>query len=166
MTWTGEPCGEESPTCTGEQKVSEKANQRYWEALSQVDDSTRLEELIQPLEQPRLWRESEYVRCIRLRPRITGCWNPSIGASSPIHGVRNRDLQQWLYDTPVKIKVVAHRRSAAVSRKLRLLRAHGLIQKIPHTHRYQVTKSGRLIILAVLTIQRTSLAQLNLPVPA
>jgi hypothetical protein len=56
MTWTGEPCGEESPTCTGEQKVSEKANQRYWEALSQVDDSTRLEELIQPLEQPRLWR--------------------------------------------------------------------------------------------------------------
>ena len=53
-----------------------------------------------------------------------------------------------------------------MSRKLRLLRSHGLIQKVPHSHRYHVTKSGRLLILAVLTIQRTSLAQLNLQVAA
>jgi hypothetical protein len=34
----------------------------------------------------------------------------------------------------------------AISRKLRLLRAHGLIHKLPHTHRYQVTENGRLIL--------------------
>jgi len=36
-------------------EVSDKANRRYLNALSQVDDSTRLEELIRPLEQPRQW---------------------------------------------------------------------------------------------------------------
>ena len=50
------------------------------------------------------------------------------------------------------------RRSAAVSRKLRLLVAHGLLQKVQKTHRYQVTAAGSLAISAVLTIQQTSMA--------
>ena len=53
-----------------------------------------------------------------------------------------------------------------MSRKLRLLRAHKLIYKLPGTHRYHLTKSGRLIIIAVLTAQRASLAQLNINVAA
>jgi predicted transcriptional regulator len=53
------------------------------------------------------------------------------------------------------------RRSAAVSRKLRILRAHGLIQKVPKTHRYHVTSHGRLAITAILTMDRTSIALLN-----
>jgi len=51
------------------------------------------------------------------------------------------------------------RRSAAVSRKLRLLRAHGLIQKVPKTHRYQVTETGRLAIAAILTMQQASMGR-------
>ena len=59
------------------------------------------------------------------------------------------------------------RRSAAVSRKLRMLRAHGIVQKIPRTHRYQITDAGRAILLAVLTTARTSIHQLNqLPIAA
>jgi hypothetical protein len=42
-----------------------------------------------------------------------------------------------------------------------MLRAHGLIQKVPKTHRYQVTAAGRLAITAILTIQQTSMANLN-----
>ena len=42
-----------------------------------------------------------------------------------------------------------------------MLKAHGLIQKVRCTHRYQVTDSGRIILLAVLTVARTSLHQLN-----
>jgi len=48
-----------------------------------------------------------------------------------------------------------------VSRKLRLLRAHGLIQKVPKTHRYQVTETGRLAIAAILTMQQAGMAVLN-----
>jgi hypothetical protein len=48
-----------------------------------------------------------------------------------------------------------------VSRKLRILRAHGLIQKVPKTHRYHVSSHGRLAITAILTMDRTSIALLN-----
>jgi hypothetical protein len=42
-----------------------------------------------------------------------------------------------------------------------LLRAHHLIQKVPHTHRYVLTFGGREIISAVLASQQITLEQLN-----
>jgi hypothetical protein len=47
-----------------------------------------------------------------------------------INGFRNRDLQLILYTTSARSVEESRRRSAAISRKLRLLRHHGLIQKI------------------------------------
>ncbi len=52
------------------------------------------------------------------------------------------------------------RRAGRVTRQLRLLRAHGLLQKVPHTHRYQLTAAGREIITALLTARHTPIAQL------
>jgi hypothetical protein len=79
-----------------------------------------------------------------------------------INGVRNRDLQRLLWPTqPTTDPKEKRRRSAAVSRKLRLLVAHGLIHKVQKTHRYQVTTAGRLAIQAILTIQQTSMAVLS-----
>jgi hypothetical protein len=63
-------------------------------------------------------------------------------------------------DAPLSLQQ-RRRRSAAVSRKLRLLRAHGLIQKVPKTHRYQVTSHGQLAITAILTMDRISINTLN-----
>ncbi len=37
---------------------------------------------------------------------------------------------------------------AKVTRLIRLLRAHGLVQKVPHTHRYIATPRGREAITA------------------
>jgi hypothetical protein len=65
-----------------------------------------------------------------------------------LNGFRNRDLQALLYPTPAESPAERRRRSSAISRKLRLLRAHGLIQKVSHTHRYRVTASGRAILAA------------------
>ena len=78
-----------------------------------------------------------------------------------INGFRNRDLQAILYDTEAASPAEKRRRSAAISRKLRLLRAHGLAQKVPRTHRYHLTEAGRAILNAVLTYARTSVHQLN-----
>jgi DNA-binding HxlR family transcriptional regulator len=52
-------------------------------------------------------------------------------------------------------------RSAWISRKLRLLRAHGLIYKITHTHRYQLTTAGRSATTAILTALRSTIRQLT-----
>jgi hypothetical protein len=47
-----------------------------------------------------------------------------------------------------------------VTRKFRLLRAHGLIEKIPKTHRYMVTDHGRKAITALLAARSVSTEQL------
>jgi hypothetical protein len=143
-------------------EVSQKANERYLNALSTVDDSTRLSELIRQLERPcRLGKQ----RLRALHPfsaedhallQVINC------GEFALNGLRNRDLQALLFKQDASVSPAEkRRRSAQVSRQLRLLRAHGLIQKVPRTHRYQVTTTGRLIITAILTADRTSLSQLN-----
>jgi len=72
-----------------------------------------------------------------------------------INGLRNRDIRTLLYPNAstgkTKIdKAKTRRQSAAVGRKLAMLRVHGLIRKVPRTHRYQVTEKGRLTITALL----------------
>jgi hypothetical protein len=79
-------------------------------------------------------------------------------------GIRNRDLQELLYATPAKTKLERRRRSPAISRKLRLQRAHGLIHKLPHTHRYMVGDNGRLILNAILSAHRATIRQFMAPV--
>jgi hypothetical protein len=40
------------------------------------------------------------------------------------------------------------------------LRAHGLIHKVPKTHRYQLSPHGREVINALLTARQASIAKL------
>ena len=74
--------------------------------------------------------------------------------------LRNRDLQPLLYPTAARSKREQRSRSAAVGRTLRLLRAHGLIGKLSHTHRYQVTEEGRQILNAILLAHRVTVQQI------
>ncbi len=145
--------------------VSQKANERYWDALSTVDDSTRFSEFTRALEQPCEYQRRR-VRALHLfRADDHELLQAVNRGEFTINGFRNRDLQLLLYGPvdahcPLSAKL-KRRRSAAVSRKLRILRAHGLIHKVPQTHRYHVTSHGRLAITAILTMDRTSIALLN-----
>jgi chaperonin GroEL len=47
------------------------------------------------------------------------------------------------------------------SRKLRLLRAHGLIYKLTGTHRYHFTKASRIATIAIVIALRSSVRQLT-----
>ena len=143
-------------------QVSQRANERYLDAFSTLDDTTRMAELIRPLQQPREYRNRR-VRALRPFADDYTLLEAVNHGEFMLYGLRNRDLQRLLY-TGLAAGAVAleakekRRRSAAVSRKLRLLVAHGLLQKVQKTHRYQVTAAGRLAISAVLTIQQTSMA--------
>src|SRR5437867_189818 len=74
---------------------------------------------------------------------------------------RNRDLQSLLYDQSPDTPEDQRRRSARMSRLLRMLRAHHLIQKVPRTHRYVLSPRGRDVISAILAAHRITLEQLN-----
>jgi predicted transcriptional regulator len=59
-------------------------------------------------------------------------------------------------------RIIERKRLAGkVTRQIRLLRAHGLIKKIPKTHRYQLTQSGNQIINAILNAQNANVKKLS-----
>ena len=78
-----------------------------------------------------------------------------------LNGFRNRDLQRLLYRGKPADGAEGKRRCAAISRKLRMLRAHGLIKKVAHTHRYLLTDEGRVTIAAISAAQHATVAQLS-----
>jgi hypothetical protein len=77
-----------------------------------------------------------------------------------VNGVRNRDVVAGLYPQATTDPAERKRRSARVTRLLRLLRAHGLIHKVPRTHLYRVSESGRVAITAVLAARNAATEQL------
>jgi hypothetical protein len=142
-------------------RVSQRCNERYLEALASVEGSERLEELTQRLEQPRRWK-GQRVRALHpfSTPDSTLLEVISRGEWT-LQGFRNRDLQGLLFSQPAPSAEEKRWRSAWVSRKLRLLRAHHLIQKVPHENRYRITDFGRRAITAVLTARQATVSDLN-----
>ena len=141
--------------------VSQKANERYLDALASVDDSATVAELVQDLTRAVNWN-GQRVRALRPLDAADSALLEAIGRGEfVINGLRNRDLQRLLFQNQPDSPQEAKRRSAQVSRKLRMLRAHGLLQKVPRTHRYQVTPHGRQAITAILTARQASVAELS-----
>lgn len=142
-------------------EVSQAANERYLSALATIDESATVEELAHRLEQPVQWG-GRRVRGLRLFHGPDAALLAWISRGEfAINGLRNRDLQTHLFPTPAADEREARRRSARGSRLLRILRAHGLLRKVPHTHRYLVTDHGRKALTAIAAARSATVAQLS-----
>jgi hypothetical protein len=78
-----------------------------------------------------------------------------------ISGLRNRDLRAELYPGEPADDAERRRRSAQASRKLSLLRAHGIVEKISKSHRYRVTDTGRQALTALLAAANATANELT-----
>lgn len=75
-------------------------------------------------------------------------------------GLRNRDVRELLYPK-VPDGLTPRQLAGRVSRRLSLLRAHGLIARLGKSRRYKVTQAGRTIITAFLAAAQADTAQLT-----
>jgi hypothetical protein len=140
-------------------EVSRRANERYLDALAGVEDRSRLEDLVAGLEQPAVWKKGR-VRGLRLFGEDASLLAAVGHGEFALNGFRNRDLRSILAGDGAQDPNQSRKRSAAIGRKLRMLRAHRLIRKIPKTHRYQLTERGRKLINALQIAKATPLSQL------
>lgn len=141
-------------------ELSHKAAGRYLDALASLDDSTRLHELTECLEQPTRWKQKR-ARGLRVFGDDAVLLQTISRGEFNLNGFRNRDLRLQLYGSNSESPDQIRRYSAAISRRLRLLRAHKLIKKLPHTHRYMLTEFGRLAITAILAARQATVSQLT-----
>lgn len=134
-------------------QVSQAANERYLDALAGVAETKTVKELTEPLCQ-RVAQPGNSGRKVRAMNPLAASDAALLQAISDpkwmVNGLRNRDLVAVLYPQATTDATEKRRRSARVTRLLRLLRGHGLLQKIARTHRYQVSAHARTTILALL----------------
>ena len=141
-------------------EVSQQVNDRYLDALASVDDSRRLQEILGPIEKRKRWK-GRPVRGLHPFSGEDGTVLEIIGRGEfMIRGVSNKDLRDSLFPTPPTSAKEAKRRSALISRKLRLLRAHGILHKVSGRHLYLVSDAGRIILTAFLIARQASVNQL------
>src|SRR6201990_908629 len=149
-------------------QLSRAANQRYLEALASITGSNSLLQEAAAVCRPSTHHGKRYRALNALAQNDHLLLLACSRGEFALRGFRNAELRALLYPNKLKpTKAELRRRSAAVTRRLTLLRAHGLIQKLPHTHRYQISAKGRRIITALLAAcyadveQLTKLAALN-----
>jgi hypothetical protein len=134
-------------------EVSRGGCERYFEALAGLAATATLEELVTPWCRPVTEPGSGGRKLRALNPFAPADLALLTAISDPkwlLNGLRNRDLAEALFGEAPDDPRECQRRSARVSRLLRLLRAHGVIQKVPKTYRYQVCAKARDRILALL----------------
>jgi hypothetical protein len=130
-------------------QVSQASNGRYLQALAAVCTPTPLKTLTDKLSERVKWK-GQVARGLNLLGTADGALLAAVGRGEfAINGFRNRDLQGLLFEQEARDPKEQRRRSGQVTRKLRLLRAHGLLRKVPRTHRYIVSDKGRQVIAAL-----------------
>jgi hypothetical protein len=82
-------------------------------------------------------------------------------AGFKVYRRREADPDGPLAWRPLRRGIADLHRRAQVTRLLRLLRAHGLIKKLPSTHRYVLTTNGREIVAAIVQTHNVTLEQLR-----
>lgn len=139
--------------------VSERAVARYFDTLAWVDDQTTVQDLLARLGQPREWK-GRRVRALDPLGKDRALLAAVCRGEFTLNGFRNRDLQGIFFGAPADEEQEKRRRSAWVSRKLRLLRAHGVIRKVTGTYRYQVTERGQRAVNAIFAALRATVNDL------
>jgi hypothetical protein len=142
-------------------EVSRRAAERYLDALASVEQDTTLEQVLHRLGQPKYWHGRRVRALYPFAPDDRQLLQLISRGEFSLNGFRNRDVQHLCFGQPAMTPREVRRRSAWASRKLRLLRAHGLVYKITGTHRYRLTIVGRTAVTAILTALRSSVRQLT-----
>lgn len=123
-------------------QISQKANERYYECLSACNSEMTLKECVEDvckrvtlkdksIRALNPWRSEDYSLIEFL---ACGEWN--------INGFKNKDLQSGLPELK-KCSLTKKQKSSKATRLIRMLRAHGLIRKVPKSNRYTITPKGR-----------------------
>jgi hypothetical protein len=141
-------------------EISQAANMRYLTALAAVDSQTPIGRLADAMALPVQYDG----RRVRGLSPLTGedarLAKILLHGEFTINGFRNRDVRELLF--PGTANPTEQRRlSGKVTRLLRLFRAHGLIQKIKGTHRYQLTSEGRRSLPAFSAARNASAEELS-----
>jgi hypothetical protein len=141
-------------------QISQAANQRYFTALSTVHDHTPLRDTLARWSRRVRWQGHAY-RALNPLALPDARWLSTLNdARWTTAGLTNADLRSALYG-PLRNVALERKRAGQTTRLIRLLRAHGILRKVPKAHRYHLTPQGRRALTAILAASQADTDQLT-----
>lgn len=137
------------------------ANHRYLQALACVPGPTQPAHRTLDRVSDRVQSRNRWYRALRpIAPDDAPILAAIASGSFVLSGFSNRQLRQKLQMPEPDDASERRRQASSLSRRLALLRAHGLIAAIPKTRRWRVTERGRNVIIVSQRVRETDVAAL------
>ena len=137
------------------------ANARYLDALAVVGDAEPSAQVLDPVSVPVRQGPTRFRPLRPVSPEDGAVFRAVLHGPNLVHGFRNADVRQLLFPDAPDTPEVRNRLSARITRLLRLLRAHHLIQKVPRTALYRITPRGHTVMATALTFRQTPISVLK-----
>jgi len=134
-------------------EISQSANGRYLDALAAVDDWRQARRLLDRATRPARLNGRRRRALQPLSREDQALFVAVLRGDHRLRGLSNRDVATRLFGAPPRDTGERRRRCARVTRLLQLLRAHGLLAKIPRSRRYKVTAKGDQFMSAAVYVR-------------
>jgi hypothetical protein len=133
-------------------ELSNQCNERYADALASAQVEEKLKEVVTPAcnrmrkngksyRGLNPWQEQDY-QLLRFLAQ----------GENVLNGFRNKDLRRWLYPQSDDADQPLHRKYAGrTTRRIKLLRVHGLVRKVAKENRYMLTAKGQKFTCALMS---------------
>ena len=143
-------------------EVSQKCNERYADALAAAQVEEKLKEVVAPACNPiqksgkkyrglNPWQEEDYQLLTFLAK-----------GEQAIRGFRNKELREWLYPEAKRLPPEPQRKYAGrTTRRIKLLRVHGLVKKVANENRYLLTAKGQTFVQSLKTASNVDIKTLT-----
>jgi len=143
-------------------EVSDKCNNRYSNALASAQVEEKLKEVVSPAcnrikkngktyRGLNPWQEQDYKLLTFLAK-----------GENAVSGFRNKYLRKWLYPESDKLEKKEQKKySGGTTRRIKLLRVHGLIKKVAKENRYMLTAKGQKFACALMTASVVDIKRLT-----
>lgn len=134
-------------------EVSARANSQYLAAMTVVENDQASRLVLEEVTRPTRYRGRTRRGLQPLSAADQELFLAALRGDHRLRGFRNRDLTARLYPGAPRDRNERRRRAARVTRLIQLLRAHGLIAKIPRARRYRVTRRGDQFMNAAIYVR-------------
>ena len=143
-------------------EVSRQSNERYLDAMGALEVDKTLQEVAKDVCN-RTSRNGRSVRGLNPWNRIDNQLLKFLAKGEwAVNGFRNRHLCQWIEPQANTLCAEDRKRLAAkATRLIGMLRAHGLIRKVPKENRYVLTKKGQTLANALLVASDIEIKRLT-----
>ena len=143
-------------------EISQQCNERYADALSSAQIEQTLKEVLSPACNKIKKRGKRYRGLNPWQAEDYQLLTFLAKGEHAISGFRNKDLRHWLYPKAKHADKQQQRRYAGrTTRRIKLLRVHGLVRKVAKENRYVLTSKGQQFASALMAASQVDIKGLT-----